>query len=69
MLSKYYTFFQRDYSELCWIYIWYLSKIPYKTYSEDMIDELYVLKFGKSYLKKFIIKKNDKFVKKRFMTV
>lgn len=69
MLSKYYTIFQWDYGELCWIYIWCLSKILYKTYSEDMIDELYILEFSRSYLKKFIIKKNDKFIEKRFMKV
>lgn len=31
--------------------------------------KLYNLEFSKSYLKKFIIKKNDKFVEKRFMKV
>lgn len=34
-----------------------------------MIDELYILEFSRSYLKKFIIKKNDKFIEKRFMKV
>lgn len=34
-----------------------------------MVDEIYIIEFGKSYLKKFIIKKNDKFVEKRFTKV